>query len=67
MESLDAGKLGRLAYLGAVLEETMRLQPAVPTALQRAPERGSGGGVVVCDRCVETRFLSERELMGLVG
>lgn len=51
VESLDAGKLGRLAYLGAVLEETMRLQPAVPTALQRAPERGSGG-VVVCDRCV---------------
>ncbi|KAF9444394.1 cytochrome P450 [Macrolepiota fuliginosa MF-IS2] len=41
--SVEADRLTNLAFLNAVLNETLRLQPAVPTYLNRAPAIGSGG------------------------
>ncbi|KAJ3502569.1 hypothetical protein NMY22_g18541 [Coprinellus aureogranulatus] len=35
--------LAKLPYLNAVINEALRLVPAVPTHLQRSPEPGSGG------------------------
>ncbi|TFK36463.1 high nitrogen upregulated cytochrome P450 monooxygenase 2 [Crucibulum laeve] len=40
---IDLSKLSALSFLNAVINETLRLQPAVPTGLQRAPAIGSGG------------------------
>ncbi|KAK7061078.1 hypothetical protein VNI00_000813 [Paramarasmius palmivorus] len=42
----DVSQLATLPLLNAVINETLRLQPPVPTAIQRAPERGSGGVIV---------------------
>ncbi|KAH9918659.1 cytochrome P450 [Fomitopsis serialis] len=39
----DFAKLAQLEYLNAVVNETLRLFPSVPTSLQRAPTPGSGG------------------------
>ncbi|KAF8153962.1 cytochrome P450 [Crassisporium funariophilum] len=41
-----ASDAGSLAYLNAVLNEALRLYPAVPTSLQRAPVRGSQGKLI---------------------
>lgn len=40
---IETEKLSSLNLLNAVINETLRLLPAVPTSLQRAPARGSGG------------------------
>ncbi|KAF8843964.1 cytochrome P450 [Paxillus ammoniavirescens] len=40
---LDTDILPSLSMLGAVINEVLRLQPPVPTSLQRAPTRGTGG------------------------
>ncbi|KAK1230458.1 hypothetical protein PQX77_006452 [Marasmius sp. AFHP31] len=42
----DIAKLATLPFLNAVINEALRLQPPVPTGLQRAPEPGSGGKMV---------------------
>ncbi|KAK7056387.1 hypothetical protein VNI00_002941 [Paramarasmius palmivorus] len=44
--SLDVAKLANLQWLNAVINETLRLQPPLPTSMQRAPEKGSGGKMV---------------------
>ncbi|KAI5116694.1 hypothetical protein M0805_002856 [Coniferiporia weirii] len=41
-DALDMTKLSELTFLNAVINETLRIQPAVQT-LQRAPAPGSGG------------------------
>ncbi|KAH6904455.1 high nitrogen upregulated cytochrome P450 monooxygenase 2 [Coprinopsis sp. MPI-PUGE-AT-0042] len=40
---IEFEKLLKLPYLSAVVNEGLRLAPAVPTNIQRAPEAGSGG------------------------
>ncbi|KAI5119310.1 hypothetical protein M0805_004554 [Coniferiporia weirii] len=52
-DPFDGTRLAELKFLNAVINETMRLQPAVPTGLQRAPEKGTGG------KWIGTHFLSE--------
>ncbi|KAH8107519.1 high nitrogen upregulated cytochrome P450 monooxygenase 2 [Phellopilus nigrolimitatus] len=42
-DPFDATKLIEMPFLNAVINETLRLQPAVATYIQRAPEAGSGG------------------------
>ncbi|THU84459.1 high nitrogen upregulated cytochrome P450 monooxygenase 2 [Dendrothele bispora CBS 962.96] len=43
---LEHEVLTELPWLNAIINETMRLQPILPTGLQRAPEKGSGGKMV---------------------
>ncbi|EEB93292.1 hypothetical protein MPER_08075 [Moniliophthora perniciosa FA553] len=50
---LELEKLAELPLLNGIINETLRLQPPIPTGLQRAPERGSGG------RLVGTHFVHE--------
>ncbi|KAL5520950.1 hypothetical protein ACEPAF_2953 [Sanghuangporus sanghuang] len=42
-EPFDAVRLARMLYLNACINEALRLQPPVPTMLQRSPLEGSGG------------------------
>ncbi|KAL0580842.1 hypothetical protein V5O48_001133, partial [Marasmius crinis-equi] len=42
----DTAKLATMPFLNAVINEALRLQPPVPTGLQRASEPGSGGKMV---------------------
>jgi len=42
-EELIKNRLAILPFLNAVINETLRLQPPVPSSLQRAPAIGSGG------------------------
>ncbi|THU97993.1 cytochrome P450 [Dendrothele bispora CBS 962.96] len=50
---IEPDVLAKLPWLNAIINETMRLQPPVPTGLQRAPERGTGG------KMVGTHFMRE--------
>ncbi|KAK7464844.1 hypothetical protein VKT23_006049 [Stygiomarasmius scandens] len=43
---LELESLTDLPWLNAIINETMRLQPILPTGLQRAPEKGSGGKMI---------------------
>ncbi|KAH8112949.1 high nitrogen upregulated cytochrome P450 monooxygenase 2 [Phellopilus nigrolimitatus] len=52
-DPFDSTKLMKMQFLDAVINETLRLQPAVATYLQRAPEAGSGG------KWVGDRFIPE--------
>ncbi|GJE87389.1 cytochrome P450 [Phanerochaete sordida] len=45
-DALDPQHTARVPYLDAVINETLRLYPVVPSGSQRAPERGSGGAVL---------------------
>ncbi|KAF9269323.1 high nitrogen upregulated cytochrome P450 monooxygenase 2 [Marasmius fiardii PR-910] len=42
----DTARLAQMPFLNAVMNESLRLYPAVPTSLQRSPEPGMGGKVV---------------------
>ncbi|OCB86513.1 high nitrogen upregulated cytochrome P450 monooxygenase 2 [Sanghuangporus baumii] len=42
-DPFDTLKLSEMPFLNAVINEAMRLQPPVPTYLQRSPEAGTGG------------------------
>ncbi|KAH8115860.1 high nitrogen upregulated cytochrome P450 monooxygenase 2 [Phellopilus nigrolimitatus] len=52
-DPFDGSRLADMKYLNAVINETMRLQPAVPTGIQRAPEKGTGG------KWIGNHFLTE--------
>ncbi|KAG2005799.1 cytochrome P450 [Coprinopsis cinerea AmutBmut pab1-1] len=43
---IEIDKLLKLPYLSAVVNEGLRLAPAVPSNMQRAPEKGSGGRIL---------------------
>ncbi|KAG7094273.1 hypothetical protein E1B28_007877 [Marasmius oreades] len=42
----NMAELVNMPFLNAVINEALRLYPAVPTGLQRSPERGTGGKAV---------------------
>jgi len=42
-DPVDASRLAGMEVLNAVINETLRLQPALPTYTERAPAKGSGG------------------------
>ncbi|PPQ98481.1 hypothetical protein CVT26_013882 [Gymnopilus dilepis] len=42
-ETIEINALASLPLLDAIINETLRLQPPIPTSLQRAPADGSGG------------------------
>ncbi|KZT11544.1 cytochrome P450 [Laetiporus sulphureus 93-53] len=42
----DSTKFANMAYLNAVINETLRLYPSLLTCLQRAPTAGSGGHMI---------------------
>ncbi|KAJ3873159.1 high nitrogen upregulated cytochrome P450 monooxygenase 2 [Lentinula edodes] len=44
--NIDIQKLDKMPWLNAVINETLRLQPPVPSGLQRAPAVGSKGKLV---------------------
>ncbi|KIJ68389.1 hypothetical protein HYDPIDRAFT_24675 [Hydnomerulius pinastri MD-312] len=46
MSLLNTDVLPSLPMLNAVINEVLRLQPPVPTSLQRAPTRGTGGKMI---------------------
>ncbi|KDR74026.1 hypothetical protein GALMADRAFT_269528 [Galerina marginata CBS 339.88] len=41
--SIEITKFPAMKLLNAIINEALRLQPAVPTSVQRAPPKGSGG------------------------
>ncbi|KAJ7143140.1 cytochrome P450 [Mycena crocata] len=48
-EPNDAVLLSNMSFLNAVIKETLRLQPPVPTSLQRAPTIGGGSRLIGAD------------------
>ncbi|KAF9229338.1 cytochrome P450 [Gyrodon lividus] len=50
---LDTEVLPSLPILSAVINEVLRLQPPVPTSLQRAPKSGTGG------KMIHTHYIKE--------
>lgn len=52
-DAVDASRLAGMEVLNAVIHETLRLQPALPTYTQRTPTKGSGG------HWVGERFITE--------
>jgi hypothetical protein len=47
---IEADRLAKLPFLQAVIDETLRLQPAIPNGVQRMPPP-DGGPVVVAGQC----------------
>lgn len=45
-DPLNASKHARMDYLNAVINESLRLLPPVPSGSQRCPPKGSGGKVI---------------------
>jgi cytochrome P450 len=44
--TIEMSKLSGMSWLNAIINETLRLQPPVPSGLQRAPAAGSGGKMI---------------------
>jgi cytochrome P450 len=45
--AIESSRLAELKYLQAVLNETMRLAPAVPSGTQRLPPKEKGSAIVL--------------------
>jgi cytochrome P450 len=56
---IDADNLAELKYLQAIINETVRLQPALPNGVQRTPP-SDNGDVLVAGQCVGMSVLSDR-------